>query len=95
MAQFIITFCIYNHAGRLPNLVDALRTQACPVAFEMLAVNNSKDDTLTILKNSVCRPRARLTVFGSDTVGSLVRKLLSGNNDTPWRVLSHYALNRS
>ena len=51
MAQLIVAFCTYNRADRLPDLVEALRAQACPIAFEILAVNNnSKDNTLAELE---------------------------------------------
>ncbi len=37
-------FCTYNRADRLDKLVAAMRTQACPLPFEILAVNNNSND---------------------------------------------------
>ena len=37
-------FCTYNRAERLDRLVAAMRAQACPVPFEILAVNNNSSD---------------------------------------------------
>lgn len=43
-------FCTYNRADRLDRLVSAMRAQACPVPYEILAVNNnSQDDTQAVL----------------------------------------------
>ncbi len=54
-------FCTYNRAGRLENLVAAMRAQVCRVPFEILAVNNnSKDNTLAILGKLAARPGAPL-----------------------------------
>jgi len=36
----------------------------------------------------------RLTIFNTDTVGSLARKLSFGGSDTSWRGLSNYAMKR-
>jgi succinoglycan biosynthesis protein ExoM len=52
MAKLIVAFCTYNRADRLPGLVAALRSQKCPIAFEILVVNNnSTDDTVEILES--------------------------------------------
>lgn len=37
-------FCTYNRADRLDKLVAAMRAQACPLPFEILAVNNNSND---------------------------------------------------
>ncbi|QTQ32803.1 glycosyltransferase family 2 protein [Aromatoleum bremense] len=37
-------FCTYNRADRLDKLVAAMRVQACPLPFEILAVNNNSND---------------------------------------------------
>ncbi len=37
-------FCTYNRANRLERLVAAMRTQRCPIPFEILAVNNASTD---------------------------------------------------
>jgi len=37
----------------------------------------------------------RLTVFNTDTVGSLARKLCFGSNDVSWKTLSHHMLQRT
>lgn len=72
MAQLIVAFCTYNRAERLPDLVDALRTQTCPIAFEILAVNNnSKDNTLAILKDLAVRPGVPLR-FVTETAQGIV-----------------------
>lgn len=49
MPKLIVAFCTYNRASRLPALVNALRQQACPLPFEILAANNnSLDNTHTL-----------------------------------------------
>lgn len=54
-------FCTYNRADRLENLVAAMRTQDCPIPFEILAINNnSKDNTLVILEDLAARPGVSL-----------------------------------
>ncbi len=40
-------FCTYNRADRLRTLVAAMRAQACPVPFEILAINNNSRTTPT------------------------------------------------
>lgn len=61
MPNIIVAFCTYNRASRLPALVNALRQQTCPVPFEILAVNNnSKDNTLEVLKTLQHQPGAPL-----------------------------------
>lgn len=48
--KITVAICTYNRADRLPALVDALRRQDCPIACEILAVdNNSKDNTRSVL----------------------------------------------
>ena len=61
MAQLIVAFCTYNRAERLYDLVETLRAQDCPIAFEILAVNNnSKDNTLHVLEQLAGEPGANL-----------------------------------
>lgn len=48
--KLTFAFCTYNRAERLENLVTAMRSQTCPVPYEILAINNnSSDDTSKIL----------------------------------------------
>lgn len=55
--KLTFAFCTYNRADRLEKLVAAMRAQACPMPFEILAVNNnSKDDTLTVLQKLAALP---------------------------------------
>jgi glycosyltransferase involved in cell wall biosynthesis len=50
MPLLTFAFCTYNRADRLDRLVAVMREQACPIPFEILAVNNnSTDDTATVL----------------------------------------------
>jgi glycosyltransferase involved in cell wall biosynthesis len=51
MALATVAFCTYNRADRLDDLVRALRAQASPIPFEILAVNNnSTDNTMAVLE---------------------------------------------
>lgn len=47
MAKLTFAFCTYNRADRLEKLVAAMRTQTCPVPFEILAINNNSADNTT------------------------------------------------
>ena len=50
MPALTVVFCTYKRAERLEKLVAALRAQDCPVAFDILAVNNnSPDNTAAML----------------------------------------------
>lgn len=50
-------FCTYNRADRLEDLVAGMRAQACPVPFEILAVdNNSSDHTPAVLERLALHP---------------------------------------
>lgn len=54
-------FCTYNRRSRLETLVRAMRTQQCPVPFEILAVdNNSTDGTPGTLERLAGEPGAPL-----------------------------------
>ncbi|MCK0509205.1 glycosyltransferase family 2 protein [Aromatoleum anaerobium] len=44
MQRLTFAFCTFNRADRLDKLVGAMREQACPVSFEILAVNNNSSD---------------------------------------------------
>lgn len=70
--KLTFAFCTYNRADRLENLVAAMRAQDCPVTFEILAINNnSKDDTLAILKKLADQPGALLR-FVTETAPGIV-----------------------
>ncbi|MBW2661431.1 MAG: glycosyltransferase family 2 protein [Deltaproteobacteria bacterium] len=46
-----VAVCTYNRAGRLPELINALRQQECQFPFEILVVdNNSTDNTQDVLR---------------------------------------------
>lgn len=61
--RLTFAFCTYNRATRLERLVTAMRAQACPIPFEILAVNNnSQDDTLTVLEKLSALPGPSLRV---------------------------------
>lgn len=47
-----------------------------------------------ILRDSNSYQLRRLTVFNTDTTGSLARKLCFGSNDVSWQAISRYALQR-
>lgn len=50
MKKLTVSFCTYNRAERIPDLVVALRDQVCSISFEILVVNNNSDDnTIEIL----------------------------------------------
>ncbi|HUW28693.1 MAG TPA: glycosyltransferase [Sulfuriferula sp.] len=72
MPKLIVAFCTYNRASRLPALVNALRQQACPVTFEILAVNNnSRDNTPAVLEQLACEPGTNLR-FVTETAQGIV-----------------------
>lgn len=59
--KLTFAFCTYNRADRLERLVATMRAQACPIPFEILAVNNnSTDNTLAILRRLATQPGAPL-----------------------------------
>lgn len=63
-------FCTFNRADRLEKLVAAMRAQVCPVAFEILAVNNnSSDATLAVLDQLSRLPGAPLRVVTETAPG--------------------------
>lgn len=63
MSKFVVAFCTYNRATRLPALVAALRQQASAGPFEILAVNNnSTDETASTLDELITAPGAPLRV---------------------------------
>lgn len=65
-----VAFCTYRRAGRLTALVRALRAQACPSPFEVLAVNNnSPDNTLEVLAALENEPGAPLRVVTEEQQG--------------------------
>lgn len=51
MSRLTVCICTYNRAERLPSLINALRVQDCPIAFEILVVDsNSTDNTHHIIQ---------------------------------------------
>lgn len=65
-----LAFCTFKRPHRLEKLVDALRSQACPLPFEILAVNNdSPDDTLEVLERLRAQPGAPLRVVTETAPG--------------------------
>ena len=67
---FTVAFCTYKRADRLKKLVAALRAQRCPVAFEILVVNNnSPDNTLAVLADLAAQPGAALRIVTETTQG--------------------------
>src|SRR6185369_9516261 len=63
-------FCTYNRAERLEPLVAAMRAQACPVPFEILAVNNnSSDATAEVLARLAALPGPPLRWVTETTQG--------------------------
>ncbi len=61
LPMLTFAFCTYNRADRLERLVAAMRAQACPVPFEILAINNnSQDNTEQVLTRLAAQPGAPL-----------------------------------
>jgi glycosyltransferase involved in cell wall biosynthesis len=59
--KLTFAFCTYNRAERLDNLVSSMRSQTCPIAFEILAIdNNSSDATQATLKRLAQLPGTSL-----------------------------------
>jgi glycosyltransferase involved in cell wall biosynthesis len=51
MSLLTVAVCTYNRANRLPSLIEALRSQECPVPFEIIIIdNNSTDETETVVR---------------------------------------------
>jgi glycosyltransferase involved in cell wall biosynthesis len=51
MSLLTIAVCSYNRANRLSPLINALRSQECPVPFEIIVVdNNSTDNTQQVIR---------------------------------------------
>jgi glycosyltransferase involved in cell wall biosynthesis len=65
-------FCTYNRADRLEQLVATMRAQACPLPFEILAINNnSRDHTLAELGKLADLPGVPLR-FVTETAQGIV-----------------------
>lgn len=61
MKKITVAFCTYNRSDRLDVLVAALRSQVCPIPFDILAVNNnSADNTLSVLERLASMPGPNL-----------------------------------
>lgn len=59
--KLIAAFCTYNRADRLPQLINKLRSQECPIYFEILVVNNnSTDQTEDVLNKLTLLPGPKL-----------------------------------
>ena len=71
MFKLVVAFSTVNRADRLPDLVTSLRAQDCPVFFEILAVNNSKDITLAVLEKLSREPGANLR-YVTETLQSII-----------------------
>lgn len=55
--KLTFAFCTFNRIERLERLVSAMRTQTCPVPFEILAIdNNSSDATADVLSKLAQQP---------------------------------------
>jgi glycosyltransferase involved in cell wall biosynthesis len=70
MPLLTFAFCTYNRADRLERLVTAMRTQTCPVPFEILAINNnSSDHTAEVLTQLARQPGPALRWVTETTQG--------------------------
>ena len=70
MTVLTVAFCTYNRAHRLDKLVRTLRAQACPIEFDILAINNnSADSTLEVLHSLQQQPGALLRVVTETAPG--------------------------
>lgn len=70
MSSLTVAFCTFKRAHRLGKLVAALRSQSCPVAFDILAINNnSPDNTLDVLGVLQQQPGASLRVVTESVPG--------------------------
>jgi succinoglycan biosynthesis protein ExoM len=70
MSPITVAFCTFKRADRLRTLVAALRAQACPLQFDILAVNNnSPDHTLDVLGELQQEPGAPLRVVTETAPG--------------------------
>ncbi len=50
MKKLTVAICSYNRAERLPELIQALRAQPCPISFKILVIdNNSTDSTQSVI----------------------------------------------
>jgi len=72
MTHLTFAFCTYKRADKLPALVAAMRAQACPIDFDILAVNNnSPDNTLETLETLSKEPGPALR-FVTETAQGIV-----------------------
>lgn len=60
-AQLTFAVCTYDRSQRLPRLLRAMRAQRCPIAYEVLVVdNNSPDDTEAVVARIAAEPGVRV-----------------------------------
>ena len=65
-----VAICTYNRSDYLPALIGALRAQSCSIDFGILFINNnSKDDTLDVLKELVDQPGMPIRVINEPVQG--------------------------
>ncbi len=70
MKTLTIAVCTYNRAHFLPQLINELRKQVCPIFCEILfIVNNSTDETFDILKNFSQMPGIKLRYVNEQIQG--------------------------
>jgi glycosyltransferase involved in cell wall biosynthesis len=65
-----VAICTYNRSSYLPALVEALRSQSCPIEFDILFINNnSKDDTLEVLEKFSEQPGIPIRIVSEPRQG--------------------------
>lgn len=58
-----VAICTYNRSSYLPELIEALRNQSCPIDFDILFINNnSNDNTLDVLQEFAKQPGVPIRV---------------------------------
>ena len=73
MPGLTFAICTFNRSDRLPRLIAEMRTQTCPIPFEVLIVdNNSSDNTRAVV--------ARI----AETPGTPVRYVLEPEQGIPF-----------
>jgi glycosyltransferase involved in cell wall biosynthesis len=65
-----VAVCTYNRSSMLVPLINSLRTQACPIPFDVLVVNNnSTDETPQVLEELIRMPGLTLRVVTESNQG--------------------------